>query len=209
MQDSDSPGQELQVKEVKRKRGRPRKGMEKAQRTWQPKKWKPEYENICNMFYVLGLDQSIIAERTGFTKEHVNNIVNSEKGKIYSDFIVKKLREKTTGDTLDRLARLQDNALSRIEDTLSRGDIYEANPISVARLAKEILQDNGVIKNAASESRKNETNINNSPGGNINVLVTDPDIINQLKSGLDKSLEAAKLYDQKKLLNAQNAELVE
>jgi hypothetical protein len=151
----------LEVPLPKRKRGRPKGSKNGGNvRQWQPKEWRSEYERMIQMD-VMGYNQEVIATQIGYTKQQVNNVLNCEQGKVYRKFMIDLIRKQTTEEIPDRLTRLADKALGRIEQIFNKDEVFENAPLAALDKSVDILERLRIL------GGKNSGNNGAAPAGNV------------------------------------------
>ena len=184
---------EAEIKQEKRKRGRPplpgkRTKIRFPSERWVPKRWRPEYEIIVAL-WASGMSRKAIIDRfyelsgTLYTEQHITNIVNTPEARKILDNNVDNIRENSTKQIQARISALHDKALTRMEKLMEDDEKYDASPFAVVDRAIKIM-DVGKVKESAA------------PNG-INVqsaLIMTPEAAKILMEGTQKADEAKKLY---------------
>jgi hypothetical protein len=174
---------------IVKRRGRP-KGTIAGKRTteqWQPKKWKPLYDAIISLA-VSGLKNVQIAQELKIDKITVGLIINSTEGQAKLMHL-RVMQSQAVAKTLkDRLEKIQDKALSRVESVLNSDELAEAAPLKIFDRALRTLGSLGTVKHPEEGGPKV---VNNSQ---TNVLVADQALMEQINVGVSKALEASALH---------------
>lgn len=116
---------------------------------WQPKKWEPMFDEMVLMS-CLGKSQIEIARRFGYTKDHVNVILNTKQAQVAKRLILSKLQETIAQTIEQRIAGIKDKALTRISQVLSDDKLLETAPMAVFDRSVTVLKGTGVLKESAS-----------------------------------------------------------
>jgi hypothetical protein len=130
---------------------------------WDPVRWHPVYEEVV-MMDAMGYPNIEIAKLKGFMKEHISNILCSEKGRALKQIIID--RQRTTGLRTfeDRLERAADKAMQRVEAVLDNDEYAEKNPGGIFDRALKMLQ---ATKKVAKDADAPTTNIIMVPAGAV------------------------------------------
>jgi hypothetical protein len=163
---------------IPKKRGRPpgSKGKSPKFRNYQPKKWKPVFTEIVILEATGSVTNVELGEKYGFTAQHISNICCTEQ----AEDIRKGLREKLIergGSIAERLVRLQDKALKRVEDYIEKDFLFEKSPESSVDRALKIL--------SAGEHQTVNNTVNNTQQNN---LILSPEIQERLMKGLTEGM---------------------
>lgn len=163
------------------KRGR-KKGSKSGQfRPWQPKVWKPKYEQIVALG-IIGKSNIFIAEQFSMTPTQVSNILNCEKAREIKRLASQDISKVTT-DISERLNILASRALDHLEAIQNDPKYMENSPFAVVDRGLRILEGLNHLK------IKSEVNITNNKA-----IMLSPDIAKRLEEGLMKSIAAAQLH---------------
>lgn len=146
---------------------------------WQPVTWKPEYEMILSL-HAQGQTNIAIAELLNYTPMQVSNILTCEHARLRKSDIVKNIRE----NTMDRIDRMTDIAVKRVEEVLNNDELAEASPFQMFDRATAYLK--GVNKLSGDGGTVNN-NTNNT-------VVIGDEAIKILQDGLEKSNMASELH---------------
>jgi hypothetical protein len=156
---------------------------------WEPKRWQPEYERMVGMS-ALGLSNIVIAEKTGYTKEHVSNILNTEQALELKKAFVARIREKSFDTVGSLLGEASIQGARRIKQVLDSDDLFEKSPFAVVGVATDVLKGLGNLKgggNGAPTINVGTTNVNGS------AMVMNGDQASQFLEALKATNEAARL----------------
>lgn len=148
---------------------------------WNPKEWHPVYEEVV-LLDCMGLSRSDIAVEKGFTEEHITSILKTEQAKIIRRIVEQKIREKHDFTVEQRLERLANKAMTRVEDVINNDKVAETNPLGLFDRAIVLLK---ATKKIAPEE----------PGTNIGkaLIVTDA-AMDKLIKGMAVADEARRLH---------------
>lgn len=149
---------------------------------WNPKQWHPVYEEIV-LLDSLGYKNIAIAEMKGFTKEHISNILCTPQAKLIKQLILARM-EKKRDETIDqRLERIAEKAMSRVEETINNDELAAKNPLGLFDRAITVLK-------ATNKIKEQPTAVDNSR----TIIVTD--------TQMEKLNRAMQLSDEAKQLNS-------
>ena len=149
---------------------------------WNPKQWHPVYEEVV-LLDSLGYKNTSIAEMKGFTPQHISNILNTPQAKIIKQLILKRMEQKRDETVEQRLEKITNRAMSRIEETINNDELAMKNPLGVFDRAITVLKATNKIKDAPAIVNDNRT-----------LIVTD--------AQMDKLDRAIKLSDEARQLNS-------
>ena len=174
---------------IKRKRGRPKKGEQGAARIvkWVPKEWTPVYEQIVSLD-CMGVSQKRIAKQFNLTTVMISKICCTPQAKIFRRRVIDKLTEKNEVFQEERFEKVKVKAMERITSVLEDEALFVADPFAVVDKAFKLLEKTGEIGNGKKS-------------GNVNVA-GDLHVVNELhqtaileiKDGLAKAREARELH---------------
>lgn len=152
-------------------------------RKWQPKKWEPIYDEMVLMA-CMGRDQSEIARRFGYTRDHVCVILNTKQALVTKRLFLDKLQQTIDATIAQRIEAIKDKALMRIAQTLNDDELYKQTPIQVFDRSVVILKGVGVLKDQPS----------GGSGGNVsgNIFINADDA-KGIREGLAVANEAKRL----------------
>lgn len=149
---------------------------------WSPKQWHPVYEEVV-LLDMLGYKNIVIAEMKGFTKEHISNILNTPQAKLIKELTVKRMEKKREETIEQRLDRLANKAMERLEETINNDELAAKNPLGLFDRAITVLKSTNNIK-------EQPTSVDNSR----TIIVTD--------AQMEKLNRAMALSDEAKQLNS-------
>lgn len=112
---------------------------------WAPKEWHPVYEEVV-LLALLGYSNTAIAEEKGFTVQHISNIINTPHAKIIKEITLKQMEKKRAESFEDRVAKMVDKGLSRMEETLNNDELAAKNPLGVFDRAMSLMKGVGKMK---------------------------------------------------------------
>lgn len=174
-----------------RRKGRPRGSRNGHRLTigWNPKKWKPIHDSIIALA-ITGIKNTEIAQQLNLNPVTISLVLNSSLGREKLGILQKLKQETIETNTQERVTRLQEKALSRIERVMNSDEIFEAAPLKIFDRSLRVLQATGKAKPTEVQPP-----VTNSSVVNNNLIVGDPAILSQLNAGLQKALEAKALHD--------------
>lgn len=116
---------------------------------WEPKKWEPIFDEMILMA-CSGKTQYEIARRFGYTRDHVNVILNTKQAQVTKRIILSKLQETVAQTIEQRIAGIKDKALTRVMQVLSDEGLLQTAPFQVFDRSVTVLKGAGVLKEATS-----------------------------------------------------------
>lgn len=150
-------------------------------RNWQPKTWQPVYEQMVALS-AIGLSNVSIAERFGYTKEHVSNVLSTQQAKTILAMIVLNLRKNVERSIPMQLEEIAHKAVERIQSVMNDDDLFEKSPFAVI--------DRGIAVLKGTSHLKSE----NSSGLNIDkAVVLNKESAEAIVRSLEQSREAQRL----------------
>ncbi len=100
-------------------RGRP-PGVKNGEGTTPPveiKKWTPKHQEVVD-FHIMGKGRNEISRLTGYTEQHVGNIINSSHGKQLIQEHLDRMKELMEHDIEHRMVKLAEQSVERLGETL-------------------------------------------------------------------------------------------
>lgn len=149
---------------------------------WVPQKWESQFDEWI-VRSVMGESNLSIAKRSGYTPQHVSSILNTPQAKLTRRQLLTNLQKNLELKTEERLAHLQDRALTRLTQLLDDDKYFEATPLAVADRGIAILRGTGVLKPETTPGNINAKN----------AVFVGSEHASQLIAGLRMSEEAKKL----------------
>lgn len=159
----------------------------KAKKRWTPKEWRPEYTAIVALS-ATGMSNEAVGKHFNYTKVHISNILNCPEAIEIRKLINAKLLEDSTISLPDRLKRVQDMALQRVETFLENREYMTKSPFQTFDRALKVLQGTNAMANPDAKSNGATTNIQN------NTLILSDAAAKSLTEGLAKSQLVAELH---------------
>lgn len=161
---------------------------------WEPKEWRPEYQLIVILStanYTGDQIVEIMAEKYNYsvTKQHVSNILNTDRAKEIKAEILGRVIEKTQKTVEENLELMEQLAASRLVEMLQRDDLMKDNPFSVADRSIKILEGRSRLKTASDRVPPNnqQNNFFNLP----------PEVLARINNGLNKAQQVQELHGNK------------
>jgi len=134
----------------------------KSKRRWNPKEWRPEYTAIVAVSCT-GLSNEEVGRQFGYTKEHISNILCTEQAVKLRQLINKRLLDSANSSQTERLDRLRDVAMRRIETVLMDDDRAVSNPLQIFDRSFKFLQaTRDLAPEREGASGSSQTNIQNN-----------------------------------------------
>lgn len=112
---------------------------------WQPKKWKPKYEQIVAL-HCAGFTNIKLAEMFQMTTQQICNIVTSDKANEIKEQAIQAIRSQVTETLPDKLEKLGNKALQVMSEVMSRDDLLKESPFAMFDRAKDIAEGIGNFK---------------------------------------------------------------
>lgn len=161
---------------------------------WEPKEWRPEYQLIVVLStanYTGDQISEIMESKYNYTvtKQHVSNILNTERAKQIKAEILGKVIEKTEKTVEENLELMERLAASRLVELLKNDSLMEQNPFSVADRSIKILEGRSKLKVAAASSQPQQQQ--------NNFFSLPPEVLARINSGLNKTQEVQQLHGSK------------
>lgn len=150
---------------------------------WNPKEWRPEYELVVQ--FSLTNPASEISRLTGYTIQHVSNILSSDRGKESKALMVLALRKEVSGNVGERIGNLNLTALENVENVLNNEKLKINAPLEIFDRSFKYLQATGELGQLNKKdpvSKEISVNINNVQNTQNNVFTTES--INALRDEL-------------------------
>lgn len=156
---------------------------------WKPKEWRPEYARVVALS-CMGHSNTKVAELSGYTKQHVSNILNLDEASEFRKLVIDKIKEKTVEDVPMQMERLQGNVVKRLNQAFEDDTLFENSPFALLDRGLRILEGKGTL-NSGKNAGVN-VNIQNNQQSNF-ALPTE--LANTLITGLDKANEVKQRYN--------------
>jgi len=112
---------------------------------WVPKKWESLFDEWV-LRSVLGASNVDIAEKYHYTKQHVSAVLNTPQAKLLRRQLHDNLRKSIELKTEERIAHLQDKALSRMAAVIDNDELAASQPYAMFDRSVAILKGTGVLK---------------------------------------------------------------
>lgn len=152
--------------------------VKRSKMKWQPKKWRPEYERMVAMS-CLGWSNKMIAERAGYTPEHVSNVLNLPQAEHLREQLLERMREQTLKSIPERLDEIAEHTLKRLHTVVTNDELFEKSPFAVVDRGMDVVKGLGHLKGGG----------NGAPGINVSSAII---IQGEQAEGLFASLEKAR-----------------
>jgi len=147
---------------------------------WNPRQWHPVYEEVVLMS-MMGYSNKRIAEIKGFTAQHVHNIISTERANLIRLLMIQRMEAKREYTIEERLAKIQDKAMDRIENVLNDDDLAVNKPLGVFDRAITVLRGVGKLRNS------DEGNVTNN-------IIVSSEAAERLAKAIKLSDKAQKLH---------------
>lgn len=141
------------------KRGRPPgKNILRKSPKWQPKEWKPVYAQIVFADSV-GLPNTEIASKYGFTVQHVSNILNLPQAVKLRAQLANRIQERMIEGIPGRLEAIADTAVKNIETVIGNQELLNKAPMQMLRSSMEYLKLQGKLTGDAPKTTVNNNTL--------------------------------------------------
>lgn len=180
---------------VKRKRGRPPGSRRRGMKKWQPKNWKPLYEQMVALD-VAGKSNVEIGLLFGYTPQQVSNILTCDKAIEVKFAIIKRIRNRVGTAVGDKLAAIQSKTIERTYNLLHDDELNKNSPIAIIKTGLLVGKATGQFKDDPRSSEFGGSNSGNSTVTNItqnNLNLIGASGIQTLVDALAKSDEARRI----------------
>lgn len=156
---------------------------ENSNKKWEPKEWAAEYEIIV-MMHLKGYKGVEIARTTGYTPQHIYNILGTPQAIAIETALIEKTREKTI-NIPDAIARISELTMKRLQDSLADDDMFKKMPGTLITHGLSVMKGTGEhLKNAPTV----QTN---------NTFTLPASVADKFLAGLEKSDQARALLHSK------------
>lgn len=185
----------LSIEVVKKKRGRPPGSRRRGMKKWQPKIWKPLYEQMVALD-VAGKSNIEIGQTFGYTPQQVSNILTCDKAVEIKFQIIKRVRNKVGSAVGDKLAAIQSKTIERTYDLLHNDEWNKNSPIAIIKTGLLVGKATGQFKDDPESSNHSGNHSGNSTVNNItqnNLNLIGASGIETLINALAKSDEARRI----------------
>lgn len=160
----------------------------KLTKKWDPKEWRPEYDRVVGWSF-LGASNVEVARKVGLTKEHVSNILTSDKGKEVMKILMAKQRETTEKTIVERLNDVAEKFTKRLEVFVDDDELYTKSPFAVIDRGLRVLEGTRNLKDKSTPDFAQQNNFFNIP----------PELQQTLIAGLEKANKVKELHGNKDL----------
>ena len=143
---------------------------------WVPTEWRIEYERVVAMD-VIGLSGVDIAARTGYTPQHVYNILGTPQALEIQKLLIEQLRKNSTVDIGKTLTEIEEMTVKRLKQALKDDDIFLKAPATWVGKGLEVMKGKG-------------EHLKNAPTGvvnNYNTAVMPESVWSKFIAGMEKA----------------------
>lgn len=186
----------LSTELVKRKRGRPPGSRRRAMKKWQPKVWKPLYEQMVALD-VTGKSNVEIGQTFGYTPQQVSNILTCDKAIEIKFQIIKRINKKVGTAVGDKLAAIQSKTIERTYNLLHDDNLNQISPIAIIKTGLAVGKATGQFKD---DTKPSDHSSNNSGNSTVNNITQNLNVIGA--SGIATLIEALAKSDEARRINA-------
>lgn len=146
-------------------------GKRRRSKTWRPKKWRPEYERIVAMS-CLGWSNIMIAKETGYSKEHISNVLNLDESEAVRLEVLQRMRATTLRTVPENLEYIASKTAERLRTVVDDDELFERSPFQVIDRGLDVLKGLGHLKGGGNGSGGGLT-VNVGQGGQAMVVSTN------------------------------------
>lgn len=151
-----------------------------------PKRWKPEFSLIV-MDSISGMENDEIAEKYGYTKQHISNILCTSQAAEMRRNVQTKINEHFEGSLKERLAVVQEQAVRHIEDFISARNGFENVKKDPFGFIDRVIKVAGSGGSLGDKSGSNNVSVTNT----VNNLQVNH--FENLGEALDRSMKVEEL----------------
>jgi hypothetical protein len=155
---------------------------------WKPKVWRAEYERAV-AYSALGMANTAIAQKLGFTPEFVSNILNLDESKQRMKEFVDRLKSQNNVDVVEMAAKVTGKSLERLSSMLENDETFNKSPFAL--IDRGLRVSEMMMKKGVTENPGTSVHIHNGEGAST--MVITPGEENNLMNALRKSQEVKKL----------------
>lgn len=176
-----------------KKRGRPPGKNRRPLKKWNPNVWEPVYD-LMVLYSSRGISNKDIAEKTGYSEQHVSNVLTSQKAIEAKKDIIVSTRTKIA-ETFDKRAeQIADLTMTRIHQLLTDDEKFENKPFAIidrGLAAARTLLPEKVAKPQSDRNDNPSPSITNIQNNFVNLPKSQLDLLSQ---GLSRLEEVKKLH---------------
>lgn len=178
-----------------RTRGRPKGTGRRATEKWQPKSWKPLYDEVVAL-HCINKSNIEIATLKNIGVQQVSNILTCDKGIEIKAQLIGGIRKKL-GETLDtRVGNIIDKTISRTHDLLQNDEYFAKQPVMAIKMGLAVGRATGHLDSDAFKPGRDSNNDSNTIVNNtLNVIG---------ESGISLLMQSLRNSDEAKRLNKIN-----
>lgn len=159
---------------------------------WQPKEWRMEYERVV-MMDLTGLKGYEIAEKTGYTPQHVYNILGCDEAIAIQKALIGRVRKEGVQIT-DELKEIQELTVKRLKACLKNDEVFRESRLGFIAKGIDVMKGMGeYLKNAPTNQVTNQ-------------FVLPPSVADRFLEGLEKSDQVRLMLKEKNEI--QEAEVI-
>lgn len=159
---------------------------------WQPKEWRMEYERVV-MMDLTGLMGYEIAEKTGYTPQHVYNILGCDEAIAIQKALIGRVRKEGVQIT-DELKEIQELTVKRLKACLKDDEVFRESRLGFIAKGIDVMKGMGEhLKNAPTNQVTNQ-------------FVLPPSVADRFLEGLEKSDQVRLMLKEKNEI--QEAEVI-
>lgn len=155
---------------------------------WEPKEWRAEYEIIV-MMSLRGKKGIEIANFTGYTPQHIYNILGTPQALAIEQAFIAKVRAEIV-NIPEEIAEIQKLTVRRLRESLKDDEMFKKMPGTLLSKGLEVMKGTGEHLKNAPTTQNNTT------------FVLPASVADKFLAGLEKS-------DQARALLAKNRDIVD
>lgn len=155
---------------------------------WIPKKWRPEYARVVALS-ATGLSNKVVAEKTGFTKEHVSNILNLPQAEELRERIIKAMEKQATTDIPNALQRIAEKTVQRLETLVNDDEKFKDSPFAIIDRGMDVLKGLNHLKGGGNGAPVQGGNTFNGP-----TIIVPASQVQNLIDGMSKADEVMEIH---------------
>lgn len=151
---------------------------------WVPKRWRPEYERIV-AYAVLGLPNTVIADKVNKTPQHISNILNLPEAQRRQLELLEKLKKQVDISIPETLEYVAQKTTERLKSLIDNDELFEKSPFAVIDRGMDVLKGLSHLRGGGNGS---------GPTVNGNVIILPAGAAQNLMEGLSKADEAVRMH---------------
>lgn len=131
-------------------RGRPRGEWKGPKLRYRPKKWLPEFSQVVFDYIAIpGITQEELGDKYGYTKVHINNILNSPQAAKIREATAKGILNYNEENVTVKLGEISQKAVERMHNFIHNDILYEKSPFA-------FIEKSIAIRKSIGDEKKDE-----------------------------------------------------